>query len=158
MKSRSVIRAIHFLAIAAFMLVIGSLTCQSQTLSVSIPVLHLAGKERITGFEIHIRSGMIARLPKVPYGWSISIDNDPSWNTTIRGAIAVGAAAVDPDFFRNFLVVEVDKDFLDEKPFELQGLIFVTGDYVAERRIDLVNKDFTAKVLVDKKIPVQEKR
>jgi hypothetical protein len=101
---------------------------------------------------------MIAQLPKVPYGWSISIDNGPSWNTNIRGSIAVGAAALDPNFFRNFLIVEVEKDAPDGIPFELQGEVIVTTDFVAERRIKVMNKDFVVKVVVDNESAVQEKR
>ncbi len=142
----------------ATFLLFGDVMGHSQTLSVSIPALHLTGKERITGFEIHVRSGMIARLPKMPKGWSISIDNDPSWNTTIRGSIAVGAAAVDSDFFRDFLVVEVEDNSFEHLPFDLKGEVDVNEDLVDGRRIKLVNKDFFVKVVVDKKSAVQKKR
>jgi hypothetical protein len=126
--------------------------------SVSIPALHLTEKERITGFEIHLTSGMIMSLPKVPYGWSISLDNDPSWNTTISGSIVVGAAAVDLDFFHDFLVVEVEDNSSGHLPFELNGEIFINEDLADKRRIKLVNKDFSVKVVVDKKSAVQKKR
>jgi len=152
MFSRSVIRANHALAFAVLMLLGGSLAVKCQTLSVSIPSLHATAKERVVGFEFHVRSGMIARLPNVPYGWSISIDNDPSWNTVIRGSIAVGAASVDPEFFRDFLVIEVEKNAPSDMKFDLQGEVIVTEDFVNEKRIKLENSDFVFKQTLAKSV------
>jgi hypothetical protein len=140
------------------LLLFGNLVGHGQTLSASIPALHLTGKERIVGFELHLQSGMIARLPKVPYGWSLSIDNDPSCNTTVSGSIAVGAGAVAPDFFQDFLVVEVEDNSFEHMPFDLQGDVIVTEDFVAERRIKLMKKDFVFKTVTDRKNVVQEKK
>jgi hypothetical protein len=158
MQSKSMKRVCFAVAITAMLLLFGNVVGYCQILSVSIPALHLTGKERIVGFEFHLRSGMIARLPNVPYGWNISIDNDPSWNTTISGSIAVGAAAVDPDFFHDFLTVEVEDNSFEHMPFDLQGEVFVTEDFVANRRIKLVNKDFVFKTVIDKKSVVQKNR
>ena len=144
MKIGPSIYAIRFAAFVAAILVSASLG-DCQTVTVSIPALHTSGNERITGFEIHIQSGMIVRMPKVPKGWGISVDNDPSWNTAIKGSIDVGAAAVDPDFFRDFLVVEVEKDGIMNLPFALKGEVFVTEDFEHERRIKLAMKDFATK-------------
>jgi hypothetical protein len=102
--------------------------------------------ERITGFEIRVRSGRIAQLSNVPIGWSISVDNDPSWNTSVGGSIAVGAAALDPDFLRRFIVVEKEKDAPSDMPFALEGEIFVTSDFSTERTIRLSSKDFLTEV------------
>lgn len=132
------------LAFAALVL-LGGLRAPCQIMSVSVPVLHVAKNERIVGFEIHIRSGRIALLPNVPIGWNISVDNDPSWNTVIKGSIEVGAAALDPDFLRDFMVVEVEKDAPSDEPFDLQGEVIVTSDFTTERRIKLSMKDFATK-------------
>jgi hypothetical protein len=120
-------------------------------MSVSVPALHLANNERVVGLEIHVRSGRIASLPSFPIGWNISVDNDPSWNTVIKGSIDVGAAAMDQDFLRDFMVVEVEKDALSEAPFELQGDVIVTSDFITERRIKLSMKDFATKDAADRK-------
>jgi len=141
MQSKSMKQACFAVAITAMLLLFGNVVGYCQILSVSIPALHLTGKERIVGFEFHLRSGMIARLPNVPYGWSISIDNDPSWNTRISGSLAVGAAALDVDFFRDFMVVEVE-DPPWGPPLDLSGEIIVTSDFLTERRIKLGKKDF----------------
>jgi len=125
----------------------GDIVSQCQTLSVSVPILHVSSGERIVGFEIHVQSGRIAQIPNLPIGWSISVDNDPSWNTEIKGSIAVGAAAVDRTFLRGFIVVEVEKDAPSDLPFDLQGEVIVTSDFSTERRIKLSTKDFVTKRL-----------
>jgi len=120
-----------------------TLAAHAQAVSVSIPSLKIAANERIVGLRIHIRSGMIAQLPKVPLGWSLSIDNDPSWNTTIGGNLIVGSAALDSSFFRNFLVVQKDKT--PDIPFALSGEVSVTKDWEHFRTIKLEAKDFAFK-------------
>ena len=128
-------------AFCAFVIFAASAPGRGQRLLVSIPALKLEAKERIVGLDIHVRSGMIVQLPKVARGWSISIDNDPSWNTRISGSLAVGAAALDVDFFRDFMVVEVE-DPPWGPPLDLSGEIIVTSDFLTERRIKLGKKDF----------------
>jgi len=124
---------------------LGGMRAQCQIMSVSVPALHVANNERIVGFEIHVRSGRIALLPNVPIGWNISVDNDPSWNTVIKGSIDVGAAAMDPDFLRDFMVVEMERDAPSDAHFDLQGEVIVTSDFIKERRIKLSMKDFATK-------------
>ena len=128
--------------ISSFLLLGGSLHSLAQTMVVSIPALRTQRNERVVGFEIRVRSGKIAQLPYLPIGWSITVDNDPSWNTTVKGSIAVGAAALDPDFLRGFVIVEKEKDAPPERPFALDGEVFVTADFSTQRTIRLAGKDF----------------
>src|SRR6266581_4892915 len=114
-----------------------------QTLSVSIPKLQLSTKEHVVGFEIHVASGRIAAVPNIPIGWNLSIDNNPSWTTEIEASSKVGAAAVAPDFFREFLFVERDKS--PDVPFRMWGEIVVTEDFATERHIRMEGKDFGLK-------------
>lgn len=144
MNRKSKKKAFAFCVFAALLL-LSSMKAQCQVMSVSIPALHLANNERIVGFEIYVRSGRIALLPNVPIGWNISVDNDPSWNTVIKGSIDVGAAAMDPDFLQDFMVVEAEKDAASDAPFDLQGEVVVTSDFIKERRIKLSMKDFATK-------------
>jgi hypothetical protein len=125
-------------------------------MSVSIPALHTLKKERIVGFEVRVRSGRIAQLPNVPIGWNISVNNDPSWNTEVKGAIAVGAAALDAEFFRHFIVVEVQKAPPSEMPFALEGEVVVTSDFSTERAIRLSTKDFLVELQDDHSRAVAE--
>jgi hypothetical protein len=110
-----------------------------QSMSVSIPSLHLASKERVVGFELHITSGRIAQLLNTPIGWRLYIDNDPSWDTTVKGSLIVGAAALDAKFFEHFLVVEKDESL--GIPFDITGEVIVSKDFVSESRIKVGLKD-----------------
>jgi hypothetical protein len=56
----------------------------------------LTNKARITQFKISITSGRIKFMNDIPPGWSVSINNDPSWVSTIQANILVGAAAIIP--------------------------------------------------------------
>ena len=130
------------LVFGALALLGGGLGIYAQTWSVSVPTLHMRNNERIVGFELRVRSGRIAQVPNAPIGWSVSVDNDPSWNTVVKGSIAVGSAALDANFFRHFVVVEAEKDAPAEVPFALEGEVIVTTDFSAERTIRLSTKDF----------------
>jgi hypothetical protein len=144
MNSKSV-NSVYLLIVLATLILLSGVRAQCQIVSVSVPALQLSKNERIIGFEIHVRSGRIALLPNVPIGWNISVDNDPSWNTVIKGSIEVGAAATDPDFFRDFMVIQVEEDAPSNMPLDLQGEVIVTSDFTSEKRIKLLMKDFAIK-------------
>jgi len=114
-----------------------------QTLSISIPNLQVSDKERVVGFAIHITSGRIAALPNIPIGWDISVDNNASWNTEIKASTTVGAAALAPAFFREFLVVEKNESL--DVPFQISGEIVVTENFATERHSQIGMKDFSIK-------------
>ena len=145
MRNRSIIGFQRILACGALSLLIVGLQLHAQTtMVVSIPSLHLHKNERIVGFELRVRSGRIAQLPNVPIGWSVSVDNDPSWDTSMKGSIAVGAAALSLDSFQHFVIVEAEKD--PDTPFVLRGEVIVTTDFLTTRTIKLSPKDFGTEV------------
>lgn len=139
----------HTLIVLSFVFFLTALGAVSQArlarkehkLAVSVPGLHLSSNERIVAFDIHVVSGRVAALPDIPIGWNVSVNNDPSWNTKVAGSLKVGAAAVDPIFFRNFLVVEENQSATI--PFQLSGDVVVTKDFAEERQIALSSKDFS---------------
>jgi len=51
---------------------------------------------RVMGFTFDITGGGVSALARAPAGWQISIDNDPSWQSSITGQAIVGAAALAP--------------------------------------------------------------
>ena len=145
-KSRTRILGILSLAVltaAAVALLSANARDSQPNLAVSITQFRLNAHERIAAFEVRVASGRIAALPNVPIGWNISVDNDPSWNTKLEGSIRVGAAALDSDFFRDFMLVE-KHDSLG-LPFQLTGEVVVTKDFDTERRIPLSPGDFSFK-------------
>lgn len=106
-----------------------------ETWIVSTRSLTLGKRERVVGFEVSVVSGGVVALPSVPMGWNITIDNDPSWRTSIRGSAVVGAAAIDPNFFRDFIVIK--KHDLQGVKFDIEVEVVVTEDFESERRIRL---------------------
>jgi hypothetical protein len=130
------ILAVAFLAFLNF-----SPIAHGQTVFISIPSLHVSAGERVTGFEIHVTSERNAALPCVPIGWDVPVDDNPSWNTVLRASVKVGAAALSPSYFANFLVAEKEKSL--GIPFDIRGEILVTKDFRAERRIKIGLKDLT---------------
>ncbi len=115
---------------------------------VSIKRLELAKEERIIGYKLKITSGKISSLSKVPIGWNITIDNDPSWNTNLSGSIIVGAAALKADYFKKFVQIEqfVQKDVA----FDVELEVITTSDFEKEKTIKFTRKDL---VLTSKKQP-----
>jgi hypothetical protein len=120
---------------------------------VSIPRIALSSNERIVGFAVHVQSGRIAQLPKLPIGWTISVDNDPSWRTSLEGPVTVGAASLGTGYFRSFLVIEADKNAIADMPLRLTGEVVVTSDFVAERHMTLSQIDFATRRIGTSKAP-----
>jgi len=85
----------------------------SEIYEISLCHFPLKGAERITGIKINLKSGRFYSIPRMPAGWNIIIDNDPSWMTTFNGNIIVGAAALnklDSVLMDHFIVIEKLED------------------------------------------------
>jgi hypothetical protein len=129
---------------AAFVLLsAGAAAPRGRDVSLSLPTLQIGAGERVVGFRIQVTSGRIVRLPDVPIGWSVTVENDPSWNTKFEGAVIVATAAVDASFFKDFAVLEKDEKSEDE--LEVNGEIDVSQDFSAYRKIQVKMKDFRLK-------------
>jgi hypothetical protein len=130
-------------AILLFFLVDCLNAVSGEPLHVAIPTDRLGGDGRVVGFAASIVSGRVSSLPNVPIGWYITIDNDPSWRTKIKGTIIVGAAALDPKhnpaFFEHFLTIEEEPS--SDVPLDIQLEIVTTTDFTKERNILLKRSD-----------------
>lgn len=135
-------RTLSFLSVVAIVPLFSHAVHQARRpdLFISIPHLQLARNERVVGFDIRLASGRIAALPNVPIGWNVSVDNDASWNTEMEASTTIGAAALRPDFFHKFVLVE--KHASPGVRFQLSGEVVVTEDFANERHIRLSMKDF----------------
>jgi hypothetical protein len=133
------------LAWAAMLLPARSDPSQGRLISVSVTAPSLAPGERVVGFHFRVKSGRIAQLPNLPIGWSISVDNDPSWDTKIDASIIVGAAALDTSYFQNFIVVERNESL--GISFDMSREIVVSRDFSTVRRIKIEKNEpqFTEK-------------
>jgi len=149
-KSKNRVFSTVVLTAVVLMLLSWSNVAQGQTMSLSIPALHATSKDRVVGFEFHVKSGRIAQLPNVPIGWNVSVDNDASWNTVIKASSTVGAAAVDPSFFRGFLVIEKNDSL--GIPSDVEGEVVLTEDFTAEKRVKVGVKDLAMKNVASKKL------
>jgi hypothetical protein len=118
---------IALIAAAVFLFFVSAASPASaqQSYSVSIKAPDLGPEERVAGFWIEVSGGSIRSVLSLPPGWVINIDN-LSGHTSIQGTLQEGAAAMDPDFFRDFLVVEEDMHPI--ALFGLQGELVLTGD------------------------------
>ena len=139
---RRFVSAVHQLLFAVTFIALGIAPASGQTFFVSVPKPSLANGERIVAFEIHVRAGRVVSLPNVPIGWYLEVDNNPSWNTVVKGNIQVGAAAVDARFLRDLLIVEGEPDPREGRRLSLDGEIVMTSDFSTEKTIKLSSKDF----------------
>jgi hypothetical protein len=131
-------------------LLLGTVSCapsvradQTQLLEVSIVNLDTSPGERVTDFQFKQTAAGVYQIERIPIGWHIVVDNDASWNTTIKGNIQVGAAAFNPEELQNFMIVE--KNEFGDLHFRLTGVVTVTKDFVKYRRMVLEDKNFLVK-------------
>jgi len=116
-------------------LALGAGAARANTLwLVSAERAELQPGERIVGFELTISSGRIAGLPTVPVGWSVTVENYPTWRTRMTGSILIGAAALDPADLRDFGVEAYESE---TGRFDVTLTLTVTADFHRERRIHL---------------------
>jgi hypothetical protein len=122
-----------------FFLIMGSPAISADKFVICLKNNHFADNERIIGFEVKITSGKVDSFLSVPIGWSINIDNDPSWQTKITGSFAVGAAALRPDLLSN--IIRIEKNESIDLRFNIEIDIIVTKDFEKERTIHLKMND-----------------
>ncbi len=113
-----------------------------ETLSLRISHVQTTKGERIVGFEIEVTSGMVRSVSNLPIGWYVQVDNDASWNTTIKGNVSVGAAALEPDELREVCITVSRDTTKDQNPFAVLGTVAVTTDFEKTRKLPLATADF----------------
>ncbi len=105
----------------------------------------LEKNERIAGFEIAVSAGRILSVPKVPAGWELAIDNDPSWTTGIRGTGIVASAFLgsnDKDLLENLLTIEkAPEEITREIPFDVNATVQIVNSETEEERTVKQNRE-----------------
>lgn len=104
--------------------------------TVSIQNVQLRSGERIVGLELHLVAGAIDSVNSLPVGWYFSVNNDPSWQTSVVANARVGTAALDVNSLREISFRTRKNEFGDLK-FQISGAVIVTTDFVKERRLEL---------------------
>lgn len=121
----------------------------SDLFEVSLAPVKLGNKDRIAGFEIKITSGVIVSIPSVPVGWSLSIDNDPSGLTSIKGNAIVGSAFIDADDKTRGSLLVIERFSGDlaspDVPFDISADIHIYNPINEKVRIIKVGKDILLK-------------
>ena len=106
------------------------------TRTFSLTHLALQPGERIVGFRVDIRAGAFESVAPMPVGWSIDIDNDASWQTSVEGGIEVGSAALGlPQLAKLRFLIK--KNEFGGMKFSVAGTVTVTKDFEHEREIKL---------------------
>jgi len=124
----------------------GAVQCdEAKLLLVSLPDLKGPPGARVVGFCINLTAAGVYRIEHIPMGWSVEIDNDASWRTVIKGSVQVGAAALNFDDFRDFLIIQKN-EFGDEK-FTIAGQLVLTRDFVHQSVKNLAARDFEVREL-----------
>jgi hypothetical protein len=138
------------LACAAFFfatLLVCAPASAQQSYSVSIkPPTELGRDERVAGFWIDLSGAGIRSVLAVPQGWVVNIDN-LAGHVSVQGTLQEGAAALDPSFFRDFLVIQEERRAA--ALFVISGELILTGDpgdsAYDGRHIPLIGEQFELK-------------
>lgn len=109
-----------------------------QRSTLSVQTVRLAAGERIVSFEIRIKAGAFRTISDLPLGWTVDIDNDPSWDTKVTGSLVVGAAVLSADELKKLTFLIENEDLR----FQVEGTLAVTNDFVKTRNIQLHSSDF----------------
>ena len=139
-------KRILFGCLLAVLLLFAPAAFAQQAYSVSIKAPDLGPEEKVAGFWIEVSGGGIRSVLNLPPGWVVNIDN-LTGHVTIQGTLQEGAAAMDPGFFRDFMLVEEDAHPI--ALFALQGELILTGDAFDTaydgRHVPLIGDQFVLK-------------
>ena len=117
------------------------LTAQNVDHRFRIENIHLQEGERIEGVDISIRAGDFVAVSGLPAGWLVTIDNDPSWQTSLKGDAKVGAAMLDAENIGKLTVLVHRFEFGDLK-FQISGVLLVTTNFQNVRKVPLSVNNF----------------
>jgi hypothetical protein len=115
---------------------------QDQTYTVSVQALQARADEVVVSFEIDVLAGAFDSVSKLPVGWYVDLDNDPSWNTKLKASIRVGAAALKPDELKK-LRFRLRKNEFRGARFTVSGTVALTTDFATNRQVPLQMSDFS---------------
>jgi hypothetical protein len=92
----------------------GDLDARGLTYCLSFQNLQRAPNERLSKFDLHIKSSIIVAVPRVAPGWHIEIDNETNEMPTISGIAIEQAVDLEEREFATgcILVAGVPKDLL----------------------------------------------
>jgi len=135
----------HFkkLGFALLLLICFSLALRAQADEhrFSLSGIHLQEGERVVGIDVSLKAGTFVTVSGLPPGWVFTIDNDASWQTSLRGDAKLGSATLDPGSIEKWSIVVHRFEFGDLK-FHLSGALLVTKNFEDVRKIPLGTDNF----------------
>ena len=125
------------LIVIPFVLALAQPASSAELWHVSVKAGSLPRGERIVGFWVKLKSADIYAVPRVPTGWAVkiwnSLNEEPPWNTSLEAVVGVGAAALEPTYFTDFLIIQkYSSRYAD--PLVIQVVLSTTVDFAAEQR------------------------
>lgn len=115
--------------------------CQeTSTYAFSIENVKIPNNEKVVSMEIKISSGSISSIQNVPPGWYFEINNDPSWQSTVKGNTLIGAASLSTNDLKKITFSAEKKEFNDKK-FDIFIDVNTTADFNTEHTTTITQKD-----------------
>jgi len=103
--------------------------------------IRLLDGERVVSIDVSVVAGDFAEVSGLPPGWQMNIDNDASWQTSLKGSAEVGTAALDAVSLQKLRMLIHRFEFGGLK-FHLSGTLVVTKNFVDLRKVPLEAANF----------------
>jgi hypothetical protein len=117
------------------------LRAQADEYRFSFSGIHLQEGERVVGVDVSLKAGSFVTVSGLPPGWVVTIDNDASWQTSLKGDARLGSATLDPVGIQKWSILVHRFEFGDLK-FHLSGTLLVTKNFQDVRKIPLGADNF----------------
>lgn len=117
------------------------LKAQADEHRFSLSGIHLQEGERVVGINVSLKAGSFVTVSGLPPGWVFTIDNDASWQTSLKGDAQVGSATLDPSSIEKWSMLVRRFEFGDLK-FRLSGVLLVTKNFEDVRKVTLGAENF----------------
>lgn len=123
-----------------FICLVASNSFAAEFYEISLAKLPFMKSEKISGIDIKLKSARIYSMSQFPMGWNVVVNNDPSWMTSFKGSLLVGAAALDQQDMKmldHLVVIEKlsDKIITNDIPFSVELDIYLIDFIKNEERV-----------------------
>ncbi len=125
-------------------LLLASLSCgdKPDVYSISIPNLKADPDSSITALDIQVNAGTVQAIQNIPIGWNLTVEDDASWRSRIRGNSTIGAASLAPDELQRVAFI-VRRNETDNFKFDVTGTFTISKSFEATKTIQATMRDFT---------------
>ncbi len=127
-------------------LLLTGLSCGDNPDVYSISIANLkADKDAAIGkLEVRINAGTIQSVQNIPIGWIITIDDDVSWRSVIRGNSQGASATLSPDELQRIALIVRRNETANFK-FDVSGTFTEVKTFGNPTKIEATMNDFLLK-------------